>query len=357
MSTGTTSELARFDPALPCERAWTAPASWYADPAFFELERERVFRQGWMAVARSDELSAPGSYVAGELFGSPWVIVRDESGELRGFHNVCRHHATAVMKGSGSCGELVCPYHGWTYELDGRLRSAPQLGRVEEFVREEHGLKPLRVASWGPLVFVHLGQPTSSPGDQLTALSRELDELGSGELRFVERRRYELDCNWKVYVDNYLDGGYHVPHLHGGLDSSLEMAQYEHELCERYNVQRCPGGRDQRVGAGALYAWLYPNLMLNRYGQMLDVNRVLPLTPTRTAVEFEWYAAPELDQATLARWLEDSDRVQREDEDVCASVQRGLASGAYDRGRYAEREAPMHHFHCLLHADLTRSRA
>lgn len=357
MTDARSRELQRFDPELPLERAWTAPASWYVEPEFQALERERVFRSNWIAVARTEAVAAPQSYVAGELCGAPWVVVRDAEGELRAFHNVCRHHATAVAEGSGRCEQLVCAYHGWTYDLDGALRSAPQLGRVEDFRREDFGLKPLAVTSWRKLVYVHFGTPTHEPADELRALSHELDLLDSLGLRFVERKRYELDCNWKVYVDNYLDGGYHVPHLHGGLDASLDMAQYENELFESYNVQRCPGARDQRVGQKALYAWLYPNLMINRYGQMLDVNRVLPLAPDRCAVEFEWYAAPEVDGATLARWLGDSERVQREDEDVCASVQRGLASGAYDRGRYAQREAPMHHFHCLLHADLSRAEA
>jgi choline monooxygenase len=170
-----------------------------------------------------------------------------------------------------------------------------------------------------------------------------------------------------VYIDNYLDGGYHVAYLHRGLASQLDLASYGTELYERFSIQsgggaaprgaskRRSAGRDfaERIGDHVLYAWLYPNFMINRYGPMMDTNWVLPLGRDRTEVIFDYYFEEGKDAAFIERSLEASDVVQREDTDICEAVQRGLESRSYDRGRYsAEREMGEHHFHRLLAEDL-----
>jgi choline monooxygenase len=355
-----------FDPSLPLERASTPPASWYTDPAFHDLERATIFRRCWQPVARTDQLRQRGDFVSGDLAGEPWVVVRDEVGALRAFFNVCRHHAACVASGAGNADHLTCPYHGWTYGLDGRLRSAPRLGSVREFDRERFGLAPLEVDRWGPLVFIRL-EPGGAP---LAELMHPLDgAIDTGSLRFVTRRRYEIACNWKVYVDNYLDGGYHVDHLHRGLAAQLDLGSYRTELSGRVSLQLCSAGagrdvgtgRDvgagvdfaERVGEGAAYAFVYPNFMLNRYGPILDTNWVLPLGHERTLTIFDyWFEegrdAPELVERSLVA----SDRVQLEDVQVCESVQRGMGSSSFDQGRYAATEQAAYHFHRLLAADL-----
>src|SRR5262245_5531008 len=148
------AELARFDPSLPIEKAWTPPASWYRGSDFLELERTRLFGRTWQAVARLDQVAHPGDYVAGCLADLPYVVLRDGSGTLRAFHNVCRHHAAQVCEGAGTLDELTCPYHGWTYRLDGRLTRAPHLGRNDVFDLDRFSLKPAAVAAWDPLVFL-----------------------------------------------------------------------------------------------------------------------------------------------------------------------------------------------------------
>ena len=192
--------------------------------------------------------------------------------------------------------------------------------------------------------------------------SAALAAFGSSFLRFAAHREYELDCNWKVFVDNYLDGGYHVPVLHEALAGQLDLSEYRSELFERWNLQSCPGaavreGGDlaERLGEAALYAWVHPNVMLNRYGPVLDTNVVLPLGHDRCLVAIDyWFEEGSDSQDFVDRCLEASDRVQREDVEICASVQRGLRSSAYDRGRYAPAfEAPMLHFHRLLAEDLS----
>jgi len=186
--------------------------------------------------------------------------------------------------------------------------------------------------------------------------------LNLSDLHWVERRRYALNCNWKIFVDNYLDGGYHVPHLHKGLDSVLEYNNYRIENGEHLCLQSSPmahGDDDDvnavRTGKRALYYWLYPNFMMNWYEGMLDTNLVRPLAVDRTEVIFDFYFAdvsPSALERNLAS-IEVSDRIQREDLDICDSVQRGLQSRAYEAGRLSvRREAGEHLFHRLLHADL-----
>lgn len=340
-------QVQRFDPSLPIEEAPTPPASWYRDERIYALEKQAVFRATWQPVGRLDQVRSPGDYFTGELVGEPFVVARDEEGQLRAFYNVCRHHAAVVAQGQGCTELFVCPYHGWAYRLDGRLRRAPRLGGVKGFDREKFGLVPIPVATWGPFVFIHLG-PDPEPLD-LSELGRYLPDLD--RLTFVTRRTYEIGCNWKVYVDNYLDGGYHVEYLHGDLGAQLDLGGYRTEIHERFSVQLCSAGEGatDRIGGGAVYAWLYPNFMLNRYGPILDTNWVIPLGVDRCFTVFDYFFENPDDTNFIEKSLADSHQVQQEDIDICESVQKGLSSSAYDVGRYAPTvEMGELHFHRLL---------
>jgi choline monooxygenase len=358
-------EIDRFDPRVALARAQTPPASWYTEPAFLERERTAVFRHTWVFACRLDQVARPGCAVPVDVAGDPYVVIRGSDGALRGFHNACRHHGARLIDGENCAEAVVCPYHGWTYSLEGALKSAPRSAGMANFRRAEWGLLPVRVETFGPLVLLHAGSPPCPAASDLVDLAPLLEPERIARFTWVARRTYPMRCNWKVFVDNYLDGGYHIPHLHGNLASQLDLATYETTLFERCNVQTSashatPGsarGQDlsARIGSGAVYAWIYPNLMLNRYGPILDSNLVVPTGPTSCEVVFDyWYdgdpasARPFLDQS-----IENSDITQREDVWISEQVQRGLASRAYDRGRYApEVEKAMHHFHRLLAADL-----
>lgn len=356
-------EVSRFDPSVPLEAAWLPPSSWYNDARFYELERDTVFRNNWLIAARADQVRNSGDYVAGSITGEPHVIVRSESGHLNAFFNVCRHHAAQVMSGAGCTESLVCPYHGWTYGLDGRLLRAPELGAVRDFDRGAFGLVPMGVESWCDLLFISMAQKPSLLAPQLAELARRLREMQTDHLQFVARRTYRLACNWKVYVDNYLDGGYHVGYLHRGLAAQLDMDSYQTEVFGRYSIQSGAGaGGDgtsstdfaERIGDRVLYAWLYPNLMINRYGPMMDTNWVIPHGHDETEVIFDYYFTPETarDAQFVEKSLAASDIVQKEDVDICESVQKGLGSSSYDRGRYSvKREQGELHFHRLLAED------
>jgi len=288
-----------YDAEAPLERAFTIPAPWYVDPRVADLERRAVFGAHWQMAARADQLRETGQYVTTEVGGEPVVVVRGGDGVLRGFFNVCRHHAAAVMtEPEGRAGVLRCPYHGWTYSLEGALRGVPDFDGVCDFDRAQGGLRPLLVGTWEGFVFVKLEPGGPSLKEHLGGMADLVAPLGLAGLTFVERRVYTFNCNWKVFVDNYLDGGYHVPHLHKGLNSVLEYKDYTIENGERFCLQSSPllAGDDQAVaavrrGKKALYFWLHPNFMLNWYEGVMDTNLVLAQGLDRTLVVFDFYFA------------------------------------------------------------------
>jgi choline monooxygenase len=345
--------------------ATTPPSSWYVDPRIFDLERYTVFSRSWQIVGRADQVCEPGNYVSFELAGEPVVVVRGTDNVLRGFFNVCRHHAAAVItKSEGTADILRCPYHGWTYNLEGALVLTPEFGGVANFDRGANGLVPVRIGVWNRSVFAKLNSGDPSLEDFLGKdLIERFERLNLEQLRWFERRTYRLNCNWKVFVDNYLDGGYHVPHIHGGLNSVLDYGNYTIETGERFCLQSSPIATDKgdvktaavRTGKRAFYYWIYPNFMINVYDGVMDTNLVIPRGVDRTEVIFDYYfmdvsgPARERNLASISV----SEQIQSEDVTICESVQRGLTSRAYDTGRLSfRREAGEHLFHKILYTDL-----
>jgi choline monooxygenase len=360
-----------YNARAPLAQAQTIPASWYTDARVAELEKQAVFGGTWQAIGRRDQVAEPGAFFTIELAGEPLVAARGADGALRAFYNVCRHHAAAVVtEEQGRAANFRCPYHGWTYGTDGALKGMTDFEGVCDFERSKNGLVPVRVAEWENFVFVNLDLQAEPLEAFLGGLVRRVKPLRLGSLHFFERRSYDLECNWKVYVDNFLDGGYHVPHLHKGLNSVLEYANYTIENEDRFCLQSSPVNTSKpsadadaaatRQGDRAFYFWQYPNFMLNWYEGYLDTNFVLPLGIDRCRVVFDFYfartddAAKDYNRQSIAV----SHRVQEEDVDICEAVQRGLHSRAYHAGRLSvRREAGEHLFHRLLHADLKKALA
>ena len=356
--------VSSYNDQEPLDHAYTIPAAWYVDDRIAELERQTVFGRTWQVVARADQLQGPGQFVTAELAGEPIVVVRDGDNQLRAFYNVCRHHAAAVVtEDEGTASIFRCPYHGWSYGLDGSLKGAPEFEGVCSFDRSRNGLVPVRAESWEQFVFVNLDPQATLLADFLGGLGQRVAPLNLSSVHFFERRSYSLNCNWKVFVDNYLDGGYHVPHLHKALNSVLQYKQYTIENEDRYCLQSSPmvasdvdaATSATRTGDRAWYFWQYPNFMINLYAGYMDTNLVLPDGVDRCSVVFDFYfddvsesAAERNRQSILV-----GERVNDEDVGICESVQRGLHSRAYGAGRLSvRREAGEHLFHRLLAADL-----
>ena len=357
--------IENYNPHASLSEASTVPASWYRDPRIFELEQRAVFSNAWQIVSRCDQVREPGCYITCSIAGEPVLVIRGNDGILRGFFNVCRHHAAAVMtEAEGKTQNLRCPYHGWAYSLEGALIYTPEFAGVADFERRVNGLVPIQIAEWQSWVAIKLeaGGPTLEEflGDDVIEQS---ERLNLGHLNWLERRRYTVNCNWKVFVDNYLDGGYHVPHIHGALNSVLDYSNYTIETGERYCLQSSPIVTEKgdlktaavRTGKQARYYWIYPNFMINIYDGIMDTNLVVPRSVDKTDVVFDYYFADvseharEKNRASIAV----SEQIQSEDVAICESVQGGLTSRSYDTGRLSvRREAGEHLFHKLLYADL-----
>jgi choline monooxygenase len=361
MTSALKQQLATFDPSLPLERARTIPSSWYCDPGLAELERRSVFGDTWQVAGRLDGVGSPGSFLTTEIGGEPILVIRDEGGTLRAFYNVCRHRAAPLLtEPCGHATRLRCRYHGWTYDLAGRLRGTPEFDGVQDFRREEHGLVPLALETWGPLVFVHGGRQPPPLVEYLAPLPQRTQGRLEG-LRFVERRTYELACNWKIFVDNYLDGGYHINMVHPGLAGVIDYTHYRSEIAGQTSVQLSPlrpasdadaAVANVRAGDEAQYWWVFPNLMLNLYRDVMDTNLVLPLGPERCRVIIDFYFAHTKGKEA-EQFIRDSigvgHQIQLEDVGICEEVQRGLSSRSFDTGRFSvKREAPGYYFHQLL---------
>ena len=356
--------IASYDAKATLPNASTISGPWYVDARIAELEGQTVFSKTWQMVGRLEQVEKPGQFVTASIAGEPIVVVRGNDGVLRGFYNVCRHHAAAVV--TEPCGQasiLHCPYHGWNYGLDGSLKGMPEFDGVKNFERQQNGLVSVKADTWEQFVFVNL-DPQAAPLQQfLGGLVKRVATLAVSKLHYFDSRTYDIHCNWKVFVDNYLDGGYHVPHLHKGLSSVLDYKEYTIENEDRYCLQSSPmvaGDEDAattttRQGDRAWYFWQYPNLMINCYEGYMDTNLVLPLDVDHCRVIFDFYfgdiseSRREYNEQSVAVGA----RVQDEDLGICEAVQRGLKSRAYGAGRLSvRREAGEHLFHRLLAADL-----
>jgi choline monooxygenase len=356
--------LASYNDQAPLSEASTIPGPWYVDPRVAELEALAVFSNNWQVIGRADQVEKPGQFVTATVAGEPIVAVRGTDGQLRAFYNVCRHHAAKVVtEPCGSASILHCPYHGWNYGLDGSLKGMPEFDGVKNFERQENGLVPVKAETWEAFVFVNLDPQAEPLRDFLGGLVKRCESLGLGKLHYFDRRTYDIACNWKVFVDNYLDGGYHVPHLHKGLNSVLDYKQYTIENEDRYCLQSSPmvtSDEDAATGATrkgdrAWYFWQYPNFMINCYEGYMDTNLVIPVDVDHCRVIFDFYFGDvgESRREYNTQSIAVGDRVQSEDLGICEDVQRGLKSRAYGAGRLSvRREAGEQLFHRLLAADL-----
>jgi choline monooxygenase len=363
------------------ECAYTLASRFYIDPAILEVEKEKIFRRTWQLVGTTDQpcgeangvnrtIGNPETFFTAEIAGEPILIVRDKQGTLRAFSNVCRHRAGPIAQGSG-CGHVLrCGYHGWTYTLDGRLIGTPDVDGLEFFDRSTMGMVPLRLETWGQFIFVNFDLNAEPLGAFLGGIPQQSRGFQFDGLQFAERRDYVIDCNWKVYVDNYLEG-YHIPIAHPGLMREIDYAQYRTDTFRYYSQQFAPiraaraddsGERFSPPGSGlteALYFWIFPNLMLNIYPDNISTNLIVPLSHEKTLTIFEWFfhdVSSEKARERIQKAVGFSDEVQQEDIALCQSVQKGLRSATYDRGRYSvKRENGVHHFHMLLREFLERS--
>jgi choline monooxygenase len=347
-----------FDIDPKIERAWTLPAHLYTDPDVAAVENARIFSRTWQVVGHGDQAANAGDYFTTELVGEPLLIARGADRRLRGFYNVCRHRAGPAAQGCGSRKLFRCIYHGWTYNLDGTLNHATEIEGVEGFKSEDFALARVRCEEWFNLIFVNLDLGAQPLLDSLGDLPKQAQRFPFETMKLFERRTYEMRCNWKTYVDNYLEG-YHLPTVHPSLNRELDFDTYTVEPYTNHVRQWSPirGAQpgdvtprrylEAREDLTTDYFWAFPNWMLNCYPDNVSLNVVLPVAADRSLAIFEWYLSEkDLGSEAAKKSVEFSDEIQREDVAICEAVQKNLHSRSYQRGRFsAKQERGVHAFH------------
>jgi choline monooxygenase len=314
-------------------RSTMLSAASYVDAGAYERERARIFAREWTFVADEARLAAPGGYVASTIAGYPIVVIND-AGTLRGFHNVCRHRGgPLVWEGEGSCKTLVCRYHGWSYGLDGSLQGARDFGD-EELRRDELSLHAVRVETWRGLVFANLDRGAPALLDWLGGFAGECEPYPMETFRPVHRSSHDLVANWKVYAENYQEG-YHIPLVHPGLNRQIDARQYEVDVRDGYCVHRAPT-RDGGVTAGT-WLWRFPGLALNLYPNGMCVESYAPTGPAETRIEYAFFFAEGTPDDEIQASIASSNTILDEDRVICEAVQRNYASGLYGGGLLSPR--------------------
>jgi phenylpropionate dioxygenase-like ring-hydroxylating dioxygenase large terminal subunit len=322
----------------------TLPWSWYSDPAVLTLEQEHVFARSWQYAGHTGQVAEPGSYLATRVGHLPVVVVRDREGALRAFLNICRHRGSLVCTGEGRRETLQCPYHAWTYGLDGALLAAPRADREPDFAADELGLLPVAVEAWGPFLFVN-PDPEAAPLEEfLGELPALLADGGVdfGKLSFRRRAEAEYDANWKVCSENYLEC-YHCSVAHPSFSKAIDVAP------DRYELQIRPGLLSQfgppRNGGGGVYDatgeivqgqfhFLFPNTAINVMPGRpnLSIGPIVPLAAGRTYRCLDYFFGADADDEWIADYVALDDQVGAEDRDLVERVQAGMAAGALEHG-------------------------
>src|ERR687898_513687 len=322
----------------------TLPWGWYTDPDVLRREQETIFRRSWQYVGRTDQAGEPGTFFASRAGDVPVVVTRAADGVLRAFLNVCRHRGSVVVDGDGKRASLQCPYHAWTYGLDGSLRAAPRLDR--EGGDDDLGLVPLALETWGPFVFVNPAAGAEPLADMLGEL---WDALPIDGLEFHHRVEYEVDANWKIACENFLEC-YHCAVAHPGFSKVVDVSPDAYVLQEHrwHSSQWAPSKNGETRGQ---FHFVWPNLKINVFPGKpnLSIGPVWPVGPERTAGFLDYFFAAGEDESWIRNLLELDDEVGREDTELVARVQRGVRSGALAEGRLlGESERLIAHFDRLV---------
>lgn len=313
----------------------TAPASVYRDANRYALERKAIFGRSWLFMAHESELKAEGDVVSATIAGYPLLVVRTADG-IKGFHNVCRHRAGPLVDADrGNCGNsFVCKYHGWVYTLDGRLRNARDFGAASGFDPRNFGLVPLKVDVWRSFVFVNADLNAAPLAASLSPLDKKLSQLRFDHLVHAERRTHDIACNWKLYVENYLEG-YHIPNVHPLLNSLVDAQRYEATVDGAICFHHVPPKQPDAGIYDGVFAFALPHLAMNSYGdEGLMMERMLPMGLGATRLVYDYYLPPHVasNEQAMQRILSTSAIVTAEDKWICEKVQENIEAGIYEAG-------------------------
>jgi carnitine monooxygenase subunit len=358
------------------ERSLSLPPMFYYERRFLDLERDEIFFKSWQFLCHGERLREPGSYVSGNILGRSVFAVRGLDGVVRAFYNVCRHRGHELVRLDGRARAISCPYHAWSYNLDGSLRAAPGTECVAGFRKENYGLMSVQVEEFAGLYFVNLNPGAESlsktAGDLKAAIERYAPDLP--RLTFAHRLSYTIQANWKAVVDNFLECR-HCPVAHKDFCSLIDMNSYEVENKGLFisHMAKAKEAENSAYNTAAATVtdhavwYLWPNMALMRYpgsGNFM-VWRFMPDGPETTREEFDFFfetSTPSVEEEEAIRYIDKI--LQKEDIDIVESVQRGMHSPGFNRGPYlidparsGLSEHGVHHFHALLAKAYSRGAA
>jgi phenylpropionate dioxygenase-like ring-hydroxylating dioxygenase large terminal subunit len=311
----------------------TLPWSWYTDAEILRHEQERIFRRAWQYAGPAEHVAEPQTFLTCRAGDVPIVAVRDAAGHLRAFVNVCRHRGSIIAEGHGRRATLQCPYHAWTYGLDGSLRAAPRSEQEPGLDLSDVSLVPAQVDTWGPFVFVTPDEDAPPLAEALGRLPEIVPELDS--LRFHHRTDYALEANWKVACENYLEC-YHCPVAHRDFSAvvNVDAEAYVLEEHETFWSQFARLRDDAAAPAGQFHL-VFPNVKLNLYPgpPNVSIGPVLPDGPERSVGFLDYFFPEDADEEWVGDLVAFDDQVGGEDRRLVESVQRGVRSGVIEHGR------------------------
>lgn len=345
------------------EKTYQSLPAWvYSDGDFFELERHHIFMKTWQLVCHVSNIPEPGDYYTFDLLGDRVFAIRGEDGEVRCFHNVCRHRATRLLKGeSGSVKRIKCPYHAWGYDLEGNLKNVPFERDFLGFRKEDHGLKAVEMEIWNGFIFIRFGGDGPSVEQIFSPYTKDIEPYRLEEVQPMGRIMLRpRDANWKTVVDNYVDA-LHIEVAHPGLTGlfgntySLEVKDGVQKLWgdivptnkETLSVKMYKKYLPEECARRWEYFRLWPNLAFDLYPDQMDFMQMLPLSPTTMLIREISYALPdehrEMKACRYLNWRINRE-VNAEDYGLIKGVEEGMASSSYTSGRFASREI------CLIDA-------
>lgn len=334
--------MSEFNINADIRLAHTLPSSFYTEEKYFSASRDRIFSRSWQIVGTANEVHNLKPSTLLEGFIDEPVLLAEFGGEINCLSNVCTHRGKILIEEPCHAGLIRCGYHGRRFSLDGKFMSMPEFEGVEGFPSETDNLIRLPLERWGEFLFASLA-PVASLEEFIGEAADRIDMASYSGARLSALKDYAVNAHWALYCENYLEG-FHIPYVHQSLNKAVDYGTYNTETFRYSSVQT---GYEEDGTVAGIYLFIFPNLMFNFYPWGISVNIVRPVSPTRSVVEYLTYISDESKLGNGAGG--DLETVELEDDRVVESVQRGIRSHFYDRGRYSPaREQGTHHFHRLV---------
>lgn len=332
--------------------AHTLPSWLYTDPEVLEVELTEIFSKTWQYVGHVSEFVKAGDYITTEIVGKPIFVTLDNDGEIRAFYNVCSHRAAKLLEGEGNKRIITCPYHAWSYRLDGSLNRAPNMKGVENFDASAFCLHDVRLEIFESFIFVNLDPDAEPMAKTFEGLFEHVKKDNLDQFKKTRVKETVCHSNWKIGIDNYLECD-HCPGVHKSLVSKVDMKQYESNLYDNYVYQATPlkgQTADFEMGQGGRYYWLYPNMWFSfdPGPPNVSIHQSIPIDHKTTKYVYTTFFMNDTITEEEEELMSVDEDVRREDKEICEVVQKGIETGVYKQGRFSLTENCVHHFHLLM---------